>query len=98
MSTLKENTIIELLQRADNKAKRVRLVTSMIDCFDYDFSKVEELLRILGGKYQEITKVSSRVTLTGNDWNTSLASALNRKGFISYSKGEDGKIRISTKN
>lgn len=98
MSTLKENTIIELLQRADNKAKRVRLVTSMIDSFDYDFSKVEELLRILGGKYQEITKVSSRVTLTGNDWNTSLASALNRKGFISYSKGEDGKIRISTKN
>lgn len=98
MSTLKENTIIELLQRADNKGKRVRLVASMIDSFDYDFSKIEELLQILGGKYQEITKAFSRVTLTGNDWNTSLASALSRKGFISYSKSEDGKIRISTKN
>lgn len=98
MSTLKENTIIELLQRADNKGKRVRFVASMIDSFDYDFSKIEELLQILGGKYQEITKAFSRVTLTGNDWNTSLASALSRKGFISYSKSEDGKIRISTKN
>lgn len=98
MSTLKENTIIELLQRADNKGKRVRFVASMIDSFDYDFSKIEELLQILGGKYQEITKAFSRVTLTGNDWNTSLALALSRKGFISYSKSEDGKIRISTKN
>lgn len=98
MSTLKENTIIELLQRADNKGKRVRFVASMIDFFDYDFLKIEELLQILGGKYQEITKAFSRVTLTGNDWNTSLALALSRKGFISYSKSEDGKIRISTKN
>lgn len=98
MGTLKENTIIELLQKADNKAKRVRLVASMIDSFDYDFSKIEELLRMLGGKYQEMTKAFSRVTLTGNDWNISLASALSRKGFVSYSKDEDGKIRISTKN
>ena len=98
MGTLKENTIIELLQKADNKAKRVHLVASMIDSFDYDFSKIEELLRMLGGKYQEITKAFSRVTLTGNNWNISLASALSRKGFVSYSKDEDGKIRISTKN
>ena len=70
------------------------IISLLILEYNYDESKIIELLNFLGGKYTDIAERTKRPVLEKTDWNVKLTEVLRHKGFISSVKdGKDG-IRI----
>lgn len=94
LKDIDEETIKEMIESASIEAYKVYIISLLILEYNYDESKIIELLNLLGGKYTDIAERTKRPVLEKTDWNVKLAEVLRHKGFISSVKeGKDG-IRI----
>lgn len=94
IKNIDEDTVIGLVENSSIEAYKVYIISLLILEYNYDESKVIELLNLLGGKYTDIAERTKRPVLEKTDWNVKLAEVLRHKGFISSVKeGKDG-IRI----
>lgn len=73
------------------------IISLLILEYDYDDSKIAELLSLLGDKYTDIAERSKRPVLEKTKWNIKLAEVLKYKDFISSAKEENDSIRIYPK-
>ena len=90
-----EGAVIEIIKSASIVAYKVYIISFLILEYDYDESKIIELLNILGGKYTDIAERTKRPVLKKTDWNVKLAEVLKYKGFISSLKEDNDGIRIN---
>lgn len=97
LTVLSESLMKILFQNANNIGNRVRLAISMIKTYNYGDTSINELLQILGGKYQEIAERAKHPVLIKTEWNLSLIGVLKSRGFISSFKEENDGIRIHPK-
>ena len=66
----------------------------MIKNLDYDKNDIDEILTLLGDKYEDIILNENSVTLDNTLWNKELVTTLEAKGYISNPRiAEDKKIR-----
>ena len=94
IKNIDEDTVIGLVENSSIEAYKVYIISLLILEYNYDESKIIELLNFLGGKYTDIAERTKRPVLEKTDWNVKLAEVLRHKGFISSVKdGKDG-IRI----
>lgn len=89
---LKEDLLIELLQKGNYKADKVNLAASLIKTCDID--RIETILKVLGDEYKEIAERIKYPILKDSLWNLSLVSSLSERGFISSYKREKDGIRV----
>lgn len=97
LTVLSESMMKILFQNANNIVNRVRLATSMIKTYNYGDTSINELLQVLGGKYQEIAERAKHPVLINTEWNLFLVGALKSREFISSYKEENDGIRIHPK-
>lgn len=94
IKNIDKDTIIRVVGNSSIEAYKVYIISLLILEYNYDESKIIELLNLLGGKYTDIAERTKRPVLEKTDWNVKLAEVLRHKGFISSVKeGKEG-IRI----
>lgn len=92
---MEESSLIFLIKNSTNEEYKIRLANKMIKDLDYDENKIDEILSLLGDKYEEIILNEDGVTLDNTLWNKDLVTTLKTKGYILNPRAaEDKKIRI----
>lgn len=94
LKEINENTVIRIIKNASIEPYKVYIISLLILEYNYDESKITELLNLLGGKYTDIAERTKRPLLDKKKWNIILAEVLKNKGFISSVKEEKDGIRI----
>ena len=97
LKDIEAETIIKLIKDTPNESYKVYIISLLILEYDYDDSKIAELLSLLGDKYTDIAERSKRPVLEKTKWNIKLAEVLKYKDFISSAKEENDSIRIYPK-
>lgn len=82
LKDIDEETIIKIVGSASDESSKVYIILLLINEYNYDNSKIIELLRLLGDKYADIADKSKRPALEKTRWNIKLAEALRYKGFV----------------
>lgn len=77
-----EETIIKIVGSASDESSQVYIILLLINEYNYDDSKIIELLRLLGDKYAGIADKSKRPALEKTRWNIKLVEALRYRGFV----------------
>ena len=77
-----EETIIKIVGSASAESSQVYIILLLINEYNYDNSKIIELLRLLGDKYAGIADKSKRPPLEKTRWNIKLVEALRYRGFV----------------
>ena len=92
---MNEGTLKALIKTSTKEELRVRLANKMIKDLDYDENDIDEILSLLGDKYEKIILNEDGVTLDNTLWNKELVTTLKTKGYILNPRAaEDKKIRI----
>lgn len=92
---MNEGTLKALIKTSTEEEYRVRLANKMIKDLDYDENDIDEILSLLGDKYEKIILNEDGVTLDNTLWNKELVTTLKTKGYILNPRAaEDKKIRI----
>lgn len=94
LKDIDEGVLIKIIDSASFMAYKVYIISLLILEYNYDESKIIELLNLLGGKYTDIAERTKRPVLKKTKWNIKLVEALRYKGFISSPKEEKDGIRI----
>lgn len=94
LKDIDEGVVIEIIDSASFMAYKVYIISLLILKYNYDESKITELLNLLGGKYTDIAERTKRPVLEKTDWNVKLVKVLRNNGFISSVKEEKDGIRI----
>lgn len=82
LKDIDEKTVIEIIESASIEAYKVYIISMLILEYNYDESKIIELLNLLGGKYTYIAERTKRPVLEKTEWNVKLAEVLRHKGFV----------------
>lgn len=97
LKDIEAETVTKLIKDTPNESYKVYIISLLILEYDYDDSKIAELLSLLGDKYTDIAERSKRPVLEKTKWNIKLAEVLKYKDFISSAKEENDSIRIYPK-
>lgn len=95
---MEESCLIFLIKNSTSEEYRVRLANKMIKDLDYDDNGIDEILSVLGDKYEDIILNEDGVILDNTLWNKELVTTLKTKGYILNPRAaDDKKIRIKKK-
>lgn len=95
---MEETSFIFLIKNSTSEEYKVRLANKMIKDLDYDENDIDEILSLLGDKYEDIILNEDGVTLDNTLWNKELVTTLKTKGYILNPRTAENKnIRIKKK-
>lgn len=95
---MEETSLIFLIKNSTSEEYKVRLANKMIKDLDYDENDIDEILSLLGDKYEDIILNEDGVTLDNTLWNKELVTTLKTKGYILNPRTAENKnIRIKKK-